>query len=388
MFVFAWLFMAICTVTDLHAAAIATLRNVAGPVDIMRGGALPAVPAKNGAQVASGDLVRTKTGGFTEVVYADGTVLRISQRSRVDIGEHFSGKSPDSGGVRLARGKVQAIVDLKNVKSAGTGAKKFEIRTPNAIAGVRGTQFFVSHERRTTGILVQSGNVYTFNPRLPNQIVTLTPGTVSTITGRQAPTPSRPALRQEIQRMEQGMTPPPSGSSGAGGAPGGPGAGGNGGVAAGGDTGGGGAGAGGGTPAGGGAATGGDTAGAGGGTAAGGGTGGGASSGGPSGGSSVFSPGAALPALPAAGGLVATPGASNTQIVNRLATGGVVNVIQANTTSLPNTNSGGQGAPTTSLGTAGGAAQIVTPPVTPPAPQPTNVNVNVGINFKGLPAKK
>src|ERR1044072_28993 len=95
MFALAWLFTAICCSTDLYAGDVASLRSVTGPVDIMRGGALPALPAKNGAKVSSGDLIRTKTGGFAEVVYVDGTVLRISERSRVDIGEHFSGKSPD-----------------------------------------------------------------------------------------------------------------------------------------------------------------------------------------------------------------------------------------------------------------------------------------------------
>ncbi|BCS55468.1 FecR domain-containing protein [Geobacter sp. SVR] len=193
-----------------HAASIATLRGVTGAVDIMRGGALPAVPAKEGDQVSSGDLVRTKSNAFAEVVYHDGTVLKVAPRTRIDIGEHFSGSNQSGSEVKLARGKVQAIVDLSKAPGAA-GAKKFEIRTPNAIAGVRGTDFIVSHQQGVTGILVRAGSVYSFNPRLPNQVVTLASGMVTTILGNAAPSRPRPAHGNEVQRMEQGMTRPAGG---------------------------------------------------------------------------------------------------------------------------------------------------------------------------------
>ena len=188
------------SVTDLHAAVIATLRGVAGQVDILANGQLPAKAAKNGDQVSSGDLLRTKTGSSAEVVYHDGTVLRVAQRSRIDIGEHFSGKSPDSSEVKLTRGKVQAIVDLKTIKTSG--AKKFEIRTSNAIAGVRGTDFIVSHERALTNVLVNSGEVYVYNLFKDGQIVNLTPGTITTVYGKNRPTPPRPALPSDTRKMQ------------------------------------------------------------------------------------------------------------------------------------------------------------------------------------------
>ncbi|HEY4744554.1 MAG TPA: FecR family protein, partial [Desulfuromonadaceae bacterium] len=222
-FVLALLLAAVWGATDLHAAVIGSLRNVSGPVDIMRGGALPAVAAKNDDQVASGDLVRTKSNGFAEVVYKDGTVLRISERSRVDIGEHFSGNSPNGSEVRLARGKVRAIVDLKNV--VAPGAKKFEVRTPNAIAGVRGTDLTVAHQQSTTNVFVQTGTVYSYNPLRPGQIVTLTPGTLTSVTGLNPPTPPRPASPQDIQRMQQGTAPPSGSGTPGGGASGGSGGG-------------------------------------------------------------------------------------------------------------------------------------------------------------------
>jgi uncharacterized membrane protein YgcG len=382
------------TATDLHAAVIGSLRNVTGPVDIMRGGALPAVVAKNGDPVSSGDMIRTKTGGFVEVVYKEGTVLRISERSRVDIGEHFSEKSPNSSEVRLTRGKVRAIVDLKNIQTSGTGPKKFEVRTPNAIAGVRGTDWGVMHQQNTTTVMTFTGTVYTFNPLNPASIATLTAGTVSTVTGPAPPLPPRPATLQELQQMQRGTAPPSPGGGSGGGASGGNGNRG-GGSSSGGSGGGGGSGAGSaGTQ--GAAATG---------PGAGTGTGGGTSSGG---GSSVFTSGMTLPSMP----VIEAPGTQSGVITPvTIATGGATQVIVDTTGKSSGTHtdgavtttagvvsavssSGGATPPIVAAGTptatTPGHSTAITTPTTPPPPPPTptTTNVNVGINFKGLPAKK
>ncbi len=190
----------VCCATDLHAAVIAALRAVTGKVDILPNGQLPAKPAKDGDQISNGDLVRTKTASKAEVVYKDGTVLRIAQRSRIDIGEHFSGKSPDSSEVRLTRGKVQAVVDLSTIKTSG--AKKFEVRTPNAIAGVRGTDYIVTHEKALTSVLVNSGEVYVYNLLKTGEIVNLTPGMITTVYGKNRPAPPRPASESDTKKMQ------------------------------------------------------------------------------------------------------------------------------------------------------------------------------------------
>ena len=176
------------SVADLQAAAIATLRNLTGQVDILASGKLPAVAATNGAQLSSGDLIRTKSGASAEVVYLDGTLLRVGQRSRIDIGEHFSGGSPSSSEVRLVRGTVQAVVDLSRITTAAPGAKRFQIRTPNAIAGVRGTDYTVAYEKDQTNVLVTSGEVFVYNLVKDGQIVNLTPGTLTTVIGNNRPT--------------------------------------------------------------------------------------------------------------------------------------------------------------------------------------------------------
>ena len=54
--------------------------------DVMPGGKLPAVAAREGTQVQSGDFVRTKSNSRAELTFNDGSVVKIAQRSRIDVG--------------------------------------------------------------------------------------------------------------------------------------------------------------------------------------------------------------------------------------------------------------------------------------------------------------
>lgn len=193
-------------VATAEAAGIAAIKAVVGQVDIMRVGKLPAIPAVVDAPLAKGDFVRTKSSSYAEIVYSDGTILKIAQRSRVDIGEQAGLVKSSEANVKLVRGKVQAVVTP--AQDNLPGVKRFEIHTPNAVAGVRGTDFIVSFHRDVTSILVTSGNVYTYNPAIPDRVVNLPPSTITTVTSAAPPLPARVATRSEIERIERGILPP------------------------------------------------------------------------------------------------------------------------------------------------------------------------------------
>ena len=206
------------------AEAIASVKIVSGVVELMRFGKLPAIKVSVGDSLSAGDLVRTKSGGYAEVWYKDGTILKIAQRSRVDIGDQAGGQGGDTPNAKLVRGKVQAIVEPPSVKDSGQSAKakRFEIRTPNAVAGVRGTDFVVTFQRNVTGVLVKRGTVYTYNRLLPDRVVNVTQSTLTTITAGSPPLKARPATRSEIDRIEKDIAPQPekkSGDSSSGSAP-------------------------------------------------------------------------------------------------------------------------------------------------------------------------
>jgi len=198
------------------AESIASIKLVSGVVELLRSGKLPAIKASVGDSLSAGDLVRTKSGGYAEIQYKDGALLKIAQRSRVDIGEQSGGQGTDFSNARLVRGKVQAIVDPPAIKDPGQSSKarRFEIRTPNAVAGVRGTDFVVTFQRNVTGVLVKRGTVYTYNRLLPDRIVNVTQSTLTTITAGSPPLKARPATKAEINRMEKDIAPQPEKKSG------------------------------------------------------------------------------------------------------------------------------------------------------------------------------
>jgi hypothetical protein len=97
--------------------------------------------------------------------------------------------------MKLQRGKVQAISGedfIKKVTSAVEG-NKFEVHTPNAVAGIRGSHMIVGYVRLTTSLFFRTGKGYFYNPLFPDHIVDITGGFMSFIVGLNGfPTPPRP----------------------------------------------------------------------------------------------------------------------------------------------------------------------------------------------------
>lgn len=177
---------------------------VEGKVDVLRGGTPPAITAKVTDNVFQGDIVRTKSNSKAELVMRDNTVVRIGQRSRIDISEYLSDDKNYKSSIKLQRGQVKAVVD-KNVSkriSLSPDANRFEIQTPNAVAGVRGTEFFVAYEQNTTTVLLKEGEVCVYNIKSPDNIVCLPPSCIVTITGISIPQQPRKATETEMRIFE------------------------------------------------------------------------------------------------------------------------------------------------------------------------------------------
>ncbi len=146
--------------------SIGKFTRVTGRVDVLRAGALPARSVKVDDPVYRKDVVRTKSNSLAEVLFANNNLIKIAQRSRIDIGEYFFDHSTQKGSIGLTRGMVRAVVDKENSKkiNLAPGANSFEIHTQNAVAGVRGSDFTVFEQNGQTGILVYEGLIRAFNP--------------------------------------------------------------------------------------------------------------------------------------------------------------------------------------------------------------------------------
>jgi hypothetical protein len=100
-------------------------------------------PAEAGAPVQVGDILRTGRPGRLSVVFQDDSVVTIGEGSELVINEQVF--APEQGTVRtalqLVQGKIRSLVSEYYQGRQGG----FEVKTPTALAGVRGTDFVVVH---------------------------------------------------------------------------------------------------------------------------------------------------------------------------------------------------------------------------------------------------
>ena len=192
----------------MAAEAVGKFTHVEGKVDILREGAFPAITVKAQDQVYPRDIVRTKSASKAEIIFKDNTVLQIAQRSRIDISEYYTGDTGKSV-IKLTRGQVKAVVDKNVTKriSLAPDANRFEIQTPNAVAGVRGTEFHVAYDRNVTTVLLKEGNVCVFNLKAQENVVCLPPNYIVTVTGVMIPQQPRKATDTEIKIFEKETAP-------------------------------------------------------------------------------------------------------------------------------------------------------------------------------------
>jgi len=134
-------------------ALVAEVVHVRGSVTVQRAGAAPE-PLIGGTSLAAGDQVQTGPQSSAALRFADGARILVRPDSALRI-EHTVrlGTSPvlDTR-LRLERGGADSRVPKQN-------APRFEIRTPVANLGVRGTQFRVRADAVLTAVEVLEGRV-------------------------------------------------------------------------------------------------------------------------------------------------------------------------------------------------------------------------------------
>jgi hypothetical protein len=117
-------------------AAAASVLALAGPVESSAG------KLAVGSTLAEGADLKTGDNGFVTLQLADGSKLVVQSKSQVRL--EVARTMANSGGVPLTRvGVASGRVEADVAKRRGA-AGRFEISTPSANLGVRGTQFRVS----------------------------------------------------------------------------------------------------------------------------------------------------------------------------------------------------------------------------------------------------
>lgn len=131
----------------------AFVSNVTGDVRMERAGTEEALT--QGFVLLPSDAIITGAGAAVELAVKDYGVIKVGPDSRVVVQSLVpgSGDSASKAEFSLQRGDMAAVVKKKSARA------EFNVVTPTAIAGVRGTAFGVSVKGGTTHISVLEGAV-------------------------------------------------------------------------------------------------------------------------------------------------------------------------------------------------------------------------------------
>jgi hypothetical protein len=124
-----------------------------------------AVKLAQGASIYQGDVIDTARRTRVELTLVDQSVLRLGPLSRVELDAAAFGKSADDR-------KVSAKLRVGNIWASVTrtlgGEARFEVKTENAVAGVRGTTFRVDASKdKSCVVKVYAGTVAVAGGPLP-----------------------------------------------------------------------------------------------------------------------------------------------------------------------------------------------------------------------------
>ncbi|MCS7281632.1 MAG: FecR family protein, partial [Desulfobacterota bacterium] len=186
---------------SVGSASVGKVTVVEGSVDVLKAKKAEVTPVKVGDPVDIGDIYRTKTGSYAEIKFYNDSILRIGARTRVEIKEYMVEKERTSQVMKLHRGRIQAIATEEIVKKAAALVEghKFEVHTPTAVAGIRGSNMLVGFSQGTTVVVFIKGRGYVFNPAQPHIILPISQGQVSFIKGDLPPSPPTKAPENFIK---------------------------------------------------------------------------------------------------------------------------------------------------------------------------------------------
>src|SRR5215469_18193928 len=174
---------------------VGTVSELTGTAHVERGGSTQAVTS--GMQVELKDKFTTDAGSHLTITLSDNSKLDLAEQSSLVIDEQAIGATgPQTTKVSLLGGHLESLV----TKALRGTAPSFEVKTPNAIAGVRGTKFGVNFsnyspvcgDTPSTGVSVGEGAVEVANSSAPNVGITIEGGYETVVCGGKPPLPPGP----------------------------------------------------------------------------------------------------------------------------------------------------------------------------------------------------
>jgi len=181
----------LCLASTARAQDVGRLVDLDGTVEVVRRGTV--LPASVGSAVHLGDTVRTRRPGHARLVLTDGSVLNLGTDTSLVVDEQVF--QPAGGTlrsiIRLVEGTTRALVGTHYSQPDAV----YELNTPTAVVGVRGTEFVTVFDpiAQVTDVLGVAGSVVVHSvlDRVKNEVV-LGPRELTVVAaGRYPTTPIR-----------------------------------------------------------------------------------------------------------------------------------------------------------------------------------------------------
>ena len=164
---FAFLIASFVATPTVQAAELAgEIGEMIGVIQVQRGNANAWQQVRFGDPLFAGDLIHTQAGAKAKVIFRDQSVITIGPNTKFRIDESVFRTAPTAERTSMftiISGKARAVVSswFTNLSQ-----NRFEIRTPSAVAGVRGTEFVVSVDADgNSEVVVLDGVVEVYNRR-------------------------------------------------------------------------------------------------------------------------------------------------------------------------------------------------------------------------------
>jgi len=131
--------------------------NFKGNIDYLEGNvSLNNTPAEFGSEVRTGDIIKTGSNSSCDIVFNKGNILHMESDTILQINWNKSTLNLKEGSIASVFNKLNKVIGVN---------EQFQIITPTATAGIRGTSFYIKVEDEfntyictCNGSLILSGN--------------------------------------------------------------------------------------------------------------------------------------------------------------------------------------------------------------------------------------
>lgn len=175
---------------------VAVLTGVRGTVTVKESGETAAKAASEKMPVNEGDVIRTGGSGSSVIIrFDDGSMVKVGPLASMTIGKMAGAGNTNNTELNMDMGKTWARVKKLS------GDSSFRVKTPTAVAGVRGTYYSSEVDNDSTSQFdVFEGEIAVSGATTPGQEVVLKENQTTTVA--EGKTPSKPAAIPQDRLQE------------------------------------------------------------------------------------------------------------------------------------------------------------------------------------------